>query len=82
MNQWPDNFDFNITRAINAPTPTPTEDVKTPESPVNEKKHPSVTDEAVSVASVDDLENELDPVALKKAFNFAAWSSVVLVSIP
>ena len=80
--QWPDNFDFDITRAINAPTSAPTgpqEDVKVPESPVNEKKRPSVTDEVVSVLSSTDLENDLDPVALNKAFNFAAWSSVVLV---
>ena len=79
------SFDFDITRAINAPKTASVasekaEDAKVQDSPNldSEKKNPSVQDE-VSVASVTSEQNELDPVALKKAFRFAAWSSVVLV---
>ena len=39
---------------------------------------PSVAD-SFNAAEVDD---ELDPVALNKAYNFAAWSSLVLVGTP
>ncbi|KAJ3487957.1 hypothetical protein NLI96_g3182 [Meripilus lineatus] len=84
---WPDDFDFDITRAINAPKTASVasekaEDAKVQDSPNldNEKKNPSVEDE-VSVASVTSEQNELDPVALKKAFRFAAWSSVVLTVV-
>lgn len=39
-------------------------------------------DAPVSVTSVSDeieLDNELDPVGLKKAFRFAVWASVIMV---
>ena len=52
--------------------------------PRREKEH---TDEKkdqvdmdVSPASLDIVEDDLDPVALNKAFKFAAWSSLSLVS--
>lgn len=50
-----------------------------------EKKDPASAD-TVSVSSRGpetpeiDSDNELDPVMLNKAFRFAAWSSIVLVS--
>lgn len=49
-----------------------------------EKKDVTTTD-AVSVSSVPQLpssDDELDPVMLHKAFKFAAWSSIILVSVP
>lgn len=73
--QWPDNYDFVETRTINLPVVKTTihhaGDVET------EKK-----DAPVSVTSDSDdieLDNELDPVGLKKAFRFAVWSSVIMV---
>ncbi|KAG8710710.1 hypothetical protein FRC08_016815 [Ceratobasidium sp. 394] len=84
----PDNdFSFDVTRAINTPhhahgvptagsgTHTPTED---------EKKH----SDTASVIPVEEDPNhdkgitqdaDLDPVALKGAFRFAAWSSIGLL---
>jgi len=66
---WPENYDFEGTRAINAPSARPQDpdvdfdDVK--------KEHAITHVETV----VDD---ELDPVALQKAFKFAAISSIAL----
>ena len=49
-----------------------------------EEKKDATTAEIVSIASqnsgVVDSDDELDPVMLKKAFRFAAWSSIILVS--
>lgn len=82
--QWPDDYDFDETRAINSPAATKTdsrsEDVETEEK--RDIKTEEKRDIQASVASVSDqteLENDLDPVGLKKAFRFAVWSSVIMV---
>jgi len=83
---WPDDFDFDITRAINSP------DGKAPqlhhhdleETNVDEKdeKHSPVPSADVHEVSRETSEQfDLDIAGLKKAFRFAAWSSVVLLII-
>ena len=77
IGQWPEDFDFEITRAINAPTTRQVRARDSTEGDEDDKK----SKEAVEAAEVenDQSDNELDPDALHKAFRFAAWSSVVLV---
>ncbi|EIN04744.1 urea transporter [Punctularia strigosozonata HHB-11173 SS5] len=84
---WPENYDFEGTRAINAPVREPKPSVTERSSADEEEdyeeknareKHP----EAVNVHAVsEEEENELDPRALKKAFRFAAWSSAALTLV-
>ncbi|KAJ6551826.1 urea transporter [Mycena capillaripes] len=81
---WPENYDFESTRAINKPTTTPTkvqenDGMEKEERPSVEKKEktPSVAD-SLDAAEIED---ELDPVALNKAFRFAAWSSLGLLVV-
>ena len=78
--QWPANFDWESTRAINRP-------ISTVEKTHEEKFDPDVKQPDVSVSggsvagdSYHTSEDELDHVALHKAFKFAATSSVALVS--
>lgn len=75
IGQWPEDFDFDITRAINAPATHHGRD--STDGDDDEKK----SKDAIEAAEVenDESDNELDPVGLQKAFRFAAWSSVVLV---
>ncbi|KAG8820652.1 hypothetical protein FRC19_008712 [Serendipita sp. 401] len=87
----PDDFNFDITRAINSPThlkdivevehsdkeKAPSVDSKT-EKDVSHTIAP-VEHEVIRAGITD--EKDLDPVALNKAFKFAAWSSVVLTVI-
>ncbi|KAH7890245.1 urea transporter [Phlebopus sp. FC_14] len=75
---WPENYDFSATRAINAPSThkKPSEDTEV--SSQDEKKAP---DSSASSVTADSLENELDPVRLTKAFNFASWSSVIMTLV-
>ena len=77
--KWPDDFDFETTRAINKPVPV-TSGASTPDIGKDEA---GVHDKPASIAgdSFDAKEesDELDPEALNKAFKFATWSSVVLV---
>lgn len=75
--QWPEDFDFEITRAINAPAIRHVQGRGSTEADEDEKK----SQEVVEIAEVenDESDKELDPVGLKKAFRFAAWSSVALV---
>lgn len=73
--QWPDDYDFAETRTINLPVEKKavyeTEDAGT------EKKNVQAS---VTSASDDaELDNELDPVGLEKAFGFAVWASVIMV---
>lgn len=82
---WPEDFDFDITRAINAPQISSVDEKPAP-LPQNtpemddEKKRDSVSAEVNSISSAQPSEdNELDPAMLNKAFRFAAWSSVILV---
>jgi urea-proton symporter len=75
--QWPEDFDFEITRAINAPDTKHVHARDSPDEDEDEKK----SKEAVEIAAAenDDSDKELDPAGLNKAFRFAAWSSVALV---
>ncbi|KAI9441380.1 urea transporter [Lactarius indigo] len=86
---WPENFDFEKTRALNvAPgTSTHTKEDTFGEEKVGEKisekgqeftETRSVSDEEGPVITPDP---DLDPVALDKAFRFAAWSSLLLTII-
>ena len=85
MLQWPEDFDFEATRAINRPAHAQ-ESAKhvepSREDSVDEKKRES-TEVSVEPMSEDaaaaEEERELDPVALNKACRLAVWSSVILV---
>ena len=82
--QWPDDFDFSTTRAINERYVAPN---VAHVSEVDDEKEKTEDDHAkVSVSEVGkprfELDDEIDPVALNKAFRFAAWSSVALVRMP
>ncbi|KII84020.1 hypothetical protein PLICRDRAFT_95683 [Plicaturopsis crispa FD-325 SS-3] len=83
---WPDDFDFTSTRAMNKPAVGPTimhqPEGTTPEEGDDEKKGRETSDEiyARSISS-EAAAADLDPVALKKSFTFAARSSIVLALI-
>ena len=77
IGQWPEDFDFEITRAINAPHPQHAHARDSPEVDEDEKKSKEVVE--IAAAENDESDKELDPVGLHKAFRFAAWSSIVLV---
>ncbi|KAK7052509.1 urea transporter, partial [Favolaschia claudopus] len=80
---WPEDYDFESTRAINRPKASdsiaeefePKEDKPSIEK--NKEKAPSVADSY----HVTEAEEELDPNALNKAFRFAAWSSLGLLLV-
>ncbi|KAG6915590.1 hypothetical protein DXG01_010826 [Tephrocybe rancida] len=79
----PADFDFDITRAINAPrhhTSQPKEYIEK----ADEEEDKKVT--SAEIQSVSDVigltdESDLNPVELNKAFKFAAWSSLALLVI-
>lgn len=75
--QSPDDYDFASTRAINAPTTQFTQEKDHTTDELDDKKEPS-SPYTQSVHEVP-ADNDLDPVALQKAFKFAANSSLVLV---
>jgi hypothetical protein len=87
--QQPEDFNFDITRAINthvhqhAEKPTnqdaPNSSTeKVPDEKAGEKAETqSVAESSVQIGIT--RAEDLDPVALDKAFKFAAWSSVALV---
>ncbi|KZT37750.1 urea transporter [Sistotremastrum suecicum HHB10207 ss-3] len=89
----PEDFNFDITRAINAPSTHPEYEHKMTEEESNEKEKSSDADvEIKRTTSQGDslhpeaaigvtLDEDLDPVALEKAFRFAAWSSVILMIV-
>ncbi|KIP04085.1 hypothetical protein PHLGIDRAFT_31522 [Phlebiopsis gigantea 11061_1 CR5-6] len=83
---WPDDFNFDITRAINAPVetgpaPAPEKDESPkPASVELDEKRESMSAEVMSVRADDD-DDELDPAGLQKAFRFAAWSSIILLVV-
>ncbi|KAF8505220.1 urea transporter [Gautieria morchelliformis] len=87
---WPDDFDFDRTRAINSPSDLASytgkqsksdeahsdEDLK--EAPLDTPDLDHTADaNPVGVTTKDDL----DPEALQKAFRFAAWSSIILLLV-
>ncbi|KAJ6555148.1 urea transporter [Mycena vulgaris] len=83
---WPEDFDFESTRAINRPTETTATQVEEKATEKEDKGRTSIEkkEKAPSVADSYDaaeIEDELDPVALNKAFRFAAWSSLALLIV-
>ncbi len=91
--QWPDNFDFEATRAINRPVVVVHEKGTSQRSgsiddSASEKKSAAADVNLEPVSSISaaaaaaEEERELDPVALTKSFRLAAWSSVILVREP
>jgi len=75
----PDDYDFASTRAINAPTTQFTQEKDHTTDELDDKKEPS-SPYTQSVHEVP-ADNDLDPVALQKAFKFAANSSLVLTLV-
>lgn len=93
--QWPDNYDFGSTRALNNPlmhsqnhtSQNTVNDSPLPEDEKRDRANTDAKDDTVAdtrsasdepIVPLVDV-SDLDPVALKKAFKFAAWSSVALV---
>jgi len=75
---WPEDFNFDLTRAINAPSARQAHERESPEMDEDEKR----SKEAVETAEVEnDSDKELDPDGLQKAFRFAAWSSIALTLV-
>ena len=81
--QWPANFDWEATRAINRPVSTveKTREEKVEPDSDNKQADVSVTGGSIAGDSYHTGDDELDHVALHKAFKFAATSSVALVSL-
>ncbi|KAG1842873.1 urea transporter [Suillus subalutaceus] len=67
---WPDDYDFTLTRAINN---------RGAAEPEYEKKVQDVS--VLSVTNEAQIDPELDPVSLNKAFKFAARASIVLTLV-
>ena len=88
---WPENFDFEATRALNAEHSTSvTREPETPVTPDLDEKDKDFGQEkalpsnSVVARDLDDLaveRPEIDFVGLNKAFRFAAWSSITLFSV-
>ncbi|RPD65429.1 urea transporter [Lentinus tigrinus ALCF2SS1-7] len=84
---WPEGFDFEPTRAINRPVhheKAPSHGAPSVDDSESEKKRHStdISEEPVSAeAAAAEEERELDPVALKKSFDIAAWASVILTLV-
>jgi hypothetical protein len=84
----PDDFNFDITRSINSPhalhdvMDVPVSDAAKPPSDSDSKNEKEPIETVVPVSEKRagiTSDKDWDPVALKKAFRFAAWASVVLV---
>lgn len=79
---WPDNFDWETTRAINKPAPPSAKIDDEKQDDESDKNGHEVYIKGSSVAgdSFDAVEeeDELNPIALNKAFRFATWSSIGL----
>ncbi|EJU01842.1 hypothetical protein DACRYDRAFT_100134 [Dacryopinax primogenitus] len=91
---WPENFDFDITRAINCPEPcgTASTDEAENEGPFPEKsKEGESRQKALQVEEEQAYETaqntgitgaaELNRAGLAKAYRFATWSSVILTLV-
>ncbi|KAI0254582.1 urea transporter [Lactifluus subvellereus] len=86
---WPEDFDFESTRALNvgsrpsAGTKAAIDNDEKADEKALEKEHGSAELRSISEGEGPIIvpDPDLDPVALDKAFRFAAWSSVVLTVI-
>lgn len=78
---WPDDYDFALTRAINnRGAAVGSRNINDElEEPEYEKKVQDVS--VLSVTNEAQIDPELDPVSLNKAFKFAARASVVLTLV-
>jgi len=80
---WPDDFDWKATRAININKPTleETHDEKFDPDSDNKQVDVSVKGGSNEGHSYENTDDDLDRVALNKAFKFAATSSITLFII-
>lgn len=79
---WPANFDWGITRAVNKPVSTLEMTHEEKIDPDSDDKEADVSVKGSVAGDTDDIiQDELDHVALKKAFRFATTSSVALFVI-
>ncbi|ELU39310.1 urea transporter [Rhizoctonia solani AG-1 IA] len=89
----PDDFSFDVTRALNAPVhphAAPTTGSGTHTPPEDEKKQSDIGSGDIRIVPAEDddkhdrgvtHDEDLDPIALKGAFRFAAWSSIGLLIV-
>ncbi|KAL1757356.1 hypothetical protein FB107DRAFT_209319 [Schizophyllum commune] len=87
----PDDFNFDITRAINQPaamTEYDTAERPQPERALSDEKAPSDEKGAQTTVKTTEpsedestAEDDLNPEGLKRAFRFAAWASLALLVI-
>ncbi|EJD35922.1 Na+/solute symporter [Auricularia subglabra TFB-10046 SS5] len=85
----PDNFNFDVTRAINAPhhhheagqPSRPPEEEKEKEKEKQNERDAEVQSTSGSSEIGRTDADELDPAGLELAFRFAVWSSVVLLLV-
>ena len=86
--QWPADFDWSITRSINTPKPSKTassssDEIQNTIENKDDEKDPDIGVKPASIIAVSTRstqDDDLDPVALRKAFVFASVSSLTLVS--
>ncbi|KAJ8689562.1 hypothetical protein PTI98_012457 [Pleurotus ostreatus] len=81
---WPDDFDFDITRAINNPARRRHHEEKVNPSLDDEveKKRENMDAHSVSPSFTDsEGTDDLDPVKLQSAFRFASYSSLALLLV-
>jgi SSS family transporter len=79
---WPESYDFGPTRRINrSASHAETESDAKGEDADYEKKEKAGSDDAEIHTASNVPDDDLDPVALNKAFKFAAWSSVGLLVV-
>jgi len=81
---WPEDFDWSITRKLNAPVHSKTASSSSYEvhEEKDNEKDLDITVEPVAVSSARQTEeDELDPVALHKAYVFASTSSLILLLV-
>lgn len=80
---WPENYDFEPTRKINRKINLSQDgDVKVEDVDYDKKEKEGSVIHTQSVSDVNSSEDDdLNPVGLKKAFRFAAWSSVALLVV-
>ncbi|OSD07986.1 urea transporter [Trametes coccinea BRFM310] len=87
---WPENFDFEATRAINRPAhetdPTDASPRSASLDDASSEKKQAPADVSLEPvisarAAAEEEERELDPAALKKSFSIAAWASVILTLV-
>jgi len=80
---WPEDFDWSITRKLNAPKHSKTVSYsdEVHEDKVSDKELDIAVEPVTSLSVYQTEEEELDPVALNKAFAFAAKCSLILLLV-